>query len=234
MGQNAGDSIPAIPSGQSSIEIMQTALHKQNSALLHRACQGDSDAYGQLFMNFYVALVRFAWPMLGQQEDAEDAVHDAFINSWTRLHRFDASKGQFSTWIFAITRNCCLTRLRKRQRYCSAQGPENFEFEARQDTNSPDPASAALDRDRHEEVMRLLSGLSEKHREAIVLYYWSELSVKEIADVTATSESNVKSRLSRGRKHLAEEYGRLRAGLADEASGGHGWLEEISQTAALS
>lgn len=189
--------------------------------LIERACQGDPEAYGQLFMNYYVALVRYAWPMLGVQEDAEDAVHDAFLKSWQRLDRFDGRKGQYSTWIFAITRNCCLDRLRQRKRLDGKELSENVA-----ETRTADPAAAALRNDCCEEVFVLLSRLSDAFRETLVLHYWNEMSVKEIADVTQTSASNVKSRLSRGRTQLADMY-RQRHGYAEEAGPSAGFLRDL-------
>ncbi len=194
------------------------AKSMENQVLLRRSSRGDTEAYGRLFMNYYVALVRFAWPMLGVQEDAEDAVHDAFLKSWTRLHRFDHEKGQYSTWIFAITRNCCLDKLRQRKKCGPASDFADFEIDTRPDRTVTDPAQVALDRDCHDEVMQLISFLADKYRETLVLYYWNELSVKEIADITQTSESNVKSRLSRGRRQLAEAYSRLHAVPVAEVS----------------
>lgn len=188
---------------------------KENQVLLQLASHGDSEAYGQLFMNYYVALVRFAWPMLGVQEDAEDAVHDAFLKSWTRLHRFNQEKGQFSTWIFAITRNCCLDRLRQRKKYGSASEFSDLEFDSCPDRDVVDPAQAAMCQDSRDEVLSLISSLSDKYRETIILFYWNELSVREISNITQTSESNVKSRLGRGRQQLTEAFGRRHSSPAE-------------------
>ncbi len=187
-----------------------------NQVLLQLSSAGNSEAYGQLFMNYYVALVRFAWPMLGVQEDAEDAVHDAFLKSWTRLHRFDPEKGQYSTWIFAIVRNCCLDKLRQRKKCGPASDFADFDIDVRPDRAVVDPAQVALHRDCQDEILRLVSFLADKYRETIILYYWNELSVREIADITQTSESNVKSRLGRGRRQLAESYSRLHSVPAEK------------------
>ncbi len=203
-------------SGWTVIEIIMGKQSTENQALLNLSIDGDGEAYGQLFMNYYVALIRFAWPMLGVQEDAEDAVHDAFLKSWTRLHRFDHAKGQFGTWIFAITRNCCLDKLRQRKKCGPACEFKDMEFDSRPDREAVDPARAVLNRDCRDEVLILISGLSDKYRETIVLYYWNELSVKEISDITQTSESNVKSRLGRGRQQLAVAYCQLHSLAIEE------------------
>lgn len=174
--------------------------------LLDRARQGDGEAYGALFMEYHASLVRYAWPMLHTQEEAEDAVHDAFIKSWTRLDRFDVSRGEYGTWIFAITRNCCMDRLRVRKRRPTAQVDETvLETLASVRTHS-DPERTALSRESRTEVRALVSELTEIYRETIVLHYWNEMSVREIAAITGTSPSNVKSRLSRGRTMLAKLY----------------------------
>ena len=165
---------------------------------------GNGDAYGALFMAYHAALVRYAWPLVGSQEDAEDVVHDAFLKSWQRLDRFDERRGTYGTWIFAVTRNCCLDRLRARKRRPTAQAPDP---DAQADwlaDDAPDPEHRAMQQDRQSAMMVRLAMLPPAYRETLVLFYWNDLSVHEIAQVTGTSESNVKSRLSRGRSRLAD------------------------------
>ncbi len=189
------------------------SLHESQDELLRRACMGDHEAYGTLFMEYYLALIRYAWPMLRVQEDAEDAVHDAFLKSWTRLDRLDCTKGKYSTWIFAITRNCCMDKLRQRKRNPTLQMDiAMYEFIPVSDPTL-DPEVSSLNRDRQVEVLELVSSLSATYRETVVLHYWNELSISEIAEITRTSESNVKSRLYRGRLQMAELYMQRQARL---------------------
>ncbi len=174
--------------------------------LLRQARAGDHEAYGALFMEYYLALIRYAWPMLRVREDAEDAVHDAFLKSWTRLDRLDCTKGRYSTWIFAITRNCCMDKLRYRKRNPASQMDLSmYEFIPVSDP-AIDPESTFARRDRQAEVLSLVSALPATYRETIVLHYWNELGVSEIAEITRTSVSNVKSRLYRGRIQIAKLY----------------------------
>ncbi len=157
-------------------------------------------------MEYYGALLRYAWPMLQVQEDAEDAVHDAFLKSWTRLDRLDCARGQYSTWLFAITRNCCLDRLRNRKRRpTSSIDITLYELMPGADPTI-DPEGMLAHHDLQTEIMGLVASLSATYRETIVLHYWNDLSVNEIADITQTSVSNVKSRLYRGRLRIAELY----------------------------
>lgn len=178
--------------------------NKRHQELLYRSCQGDHEAYGELFMDYYTALVRYAWPMLQVHEDAEDAVHDAFLKSWIRLSRFDGRKGKYSTWIFAITRNCCMDRLRQRKRTITPDPTSEFFENVHEARKTWDPESTAVHSDCQTELFAMVATLAEIYRETIVLHYWNEKSIKEIAAITQTSVSNVKSRLSRGRMQLAE------------------------------
>ncbi len=205
----------------------QDESRARQDELLRQARNGNHEAYGTLFMEYYLALIRYAWPMLRVQEDAEDAVHDAFLKSWTRLDRLDCTKGRYSTWIFAITRNCCMDKLRHRKRNPTSQMDLAMcEFIPISDP-AIDPEGTLVKRDRQAEVMALVAALSATYRETIVLHYWNELSVSEIAAITRTSESNVKSRLYRGRMQIADLYAQRHPQVATQDTISAGGLDQL-------
>lgn len=205
----------------------QDESRARQDELLRQARNGNHEAYGTLFMEYYLALIRYAWPMLRVQEDAEDAVHDAFLKSWTRLDRLDCTKGRYSTWIFAITRNCCMDKLRHRKRNPTSQMDLAMcEFIPISDP-AIDPEGTLVKRDRQAEVMALVAALSATYRETIVLHYWNELSVSEIAAITRTSESNVKSRLYRGRMQIADLYTQRHSQAATQDTISAGGLDQL-------
>lgn len=154
-----------------------------------------SDAFELIMALFGDRMLRLAWSMLGQRTAAEDVVQDALIRIWRGLPTFrgDAS---LSTWIYAITRNRCLTALtRGTQRDVSLDDPGVREAaEAIPDT--PRPAG-------EQSLLPLVDRLPPHYRQAVRLFYMEEKSYDEMARLLDLPMGTVKIRLHRGRKALA-------------------------------
>ena len=142
----------------------------------------------------------YAFSIVGNREDAEDAVQEAAVKAYRSLDRYDRSQS-FKGWWFAIIRNCCLDLLRKRR--------------ARPETGTVDPAglpsaeSAAWEAaERRSEVGRAVNQLSREHREILRLRYYGDCSYAEIAAALAIPVGTVMSRLHAARQALAQIYRR--------------------------
>ena len=150
-------------------------------------------------------LLRTACLILKDPKLAEDAVQEAFINFYYGMDGYRGEAG-FRTYLSRILMNCCRQKLRKgwfRRDIPAGGSPELSVFAY--------PAQEAA-----EERLSLSQGLAEldlKYREVLLLHYYNDLSVKEIADVLSKSEGTVKSRLKRGREKLKVI---IREELADE------------------
>ena len=150
-------------------------------------------------------LLAVARRLLVNEEDARDAVQEAFLNAFRGIDRFEGGS-LLSTWLHRITVNVALMKLRTRRR--KPEAPLELPAEAFDDAGHharevPDLRPLAIDRALDEElaarVRAAVDTLPESHRTLLVLADQQELSMKEIAELTGLSVSNVKTRIHRAR-----------------------------------
>jgi RNA polymerase sigma-70 factor (ECF subfamily) len=143
--------------------------------------------------------------LLGNEHDAADAVHDAYLRAARAANTY--AGGDARAWWLAIVRNCCLTLLAKRGR----ERPLD-ETAMAQPRTAANEVEERADRARtHARIAAHLRALPVEFREALVLREFEDLSYREIADALGVPIGTVMSRLSRGRSLL------LRALEADPA-----------------
>ena len=157
---------------------------------MNKACFNDA---ARRYQNM---VYRTALHALGSPQDAEDAVQEVFLRLFQYRGTFE-SEEHLRRWLLRVTVNRCRDLLKspwRKRRVSWEETPEIPVFDR--------PGQAAL----YREVM----ALPEKYRDVIHLFYYEELSVKEIAQITGRGESTVTSQLTRGRdllrKSLREEY----------------------------
>ncbi|WP_435279628.1 RNA polymerase sigma factor [Streptomyces sp. 1222.5] len=170
-----------------------------DGVLTVRAAEGDDDAFAVLVHRHSQPLFTLAYYMLGNAQDAEEAVQDALVSAWRRLpdYRHDA---EFRTWIYRITVNRCLT-MRRRGRPAI---PLDAVPELATDDGWDSPARAAEQKAAAAALACALGELDDGQRLCWVLRELQGLSYKEIAHVTHTSEPTVRGRLFRARLSLKE------------------------------
>ncbi len=132
----------------------------------------------------------------GDWERARDVVQDTFI----KLYRQDAGQihGRVKSWLYTVCRNRAIDVLRKENPMMTSGG-EAF---ATMNDEGPDPSAHAVQKERHEEVLRFVERLPENQREVIRLKFQSDLSYKEISEITDLSVSNVGFLIHTGIKRL--------------------------------
>ncbi|HEY8989266.1 MAG TPA: sigma-70 family RNA polymerase sigma factor [Candidatus Limnocylindrales bacterium] len=141
---------------------------------------------------------RFATLMLGDRGDAEDATHDAALTAWRRFGDL-RERDRFEAWFGRILHNVCRDRLRARRR-----SPLSLDLEP------PTPATAArfASSDQAETIVRrdalgsALRTLTPEHREVVILRFYFDLTIEQIATRTATGKGTVKSRLHYALRYL--------------------------------
>ncbi|MFJ1655059.1 RNA polymerase sigma factor [Streptomyces sp. NPDC088337] len=163
------------------------------------AAEGDEDAFAVLVRRHSRPLLGLAHCMLGDAQDAEEAVQDAFVSAWRRLpeYRHDA---EFPTWMYRITVNRCLNLRRHR--------PPPLRLDAVAEPATGDawgqPARAAEEDAETAALTCALGELDTGQRVCWILRELQGLPYKEIAVVTQTSEQTVRGRLFRARRSLKE------------------------------
>ena len=167
--------------------------------LIHSSQAGDEEAFAALFHKYKNLVYKTAYLMLGNANEAEDALQEVFLKVHKSLSTFQPSKGAFTTWLHRITVNHCLNRRRKRRIFALSLdeiSPTSLTG------HSPSPESKLAE---EETVQQALKRLSEKQRTVAILRYYWELSYAEIAQILDIPVGTVKSRLNLALKTLRKE-----------------------------
>jgi len=135
--------------------------------------------------------------ILGNADDAADAVHDAFTRVLTKPGAYQPARGPLKPWFLHIVRNCCIDMIRRRR-----PGPVDID-ELTDSGAGPEQALEISQRDRALQLS--LSRLPAEQREILVLRDYVDLSYAEIAEVLGIAKGTVMSRLHRARLALKEE-----------------------------
>ena len=166
-----------------------------------QAQQGDQQAFGKLVKAYEGPVYNLAYRMLGNAGDAEDAAQETFLRAYSHLDSYDP-KRQFSSWLFAITSNYCTDQLRRRRiNWVSVADLPPWEPPP---ARPRDPEESAVRLSDGEHIQKMLDMLPPDYRLAVTLRYWHDYSYRDIAAVTHSTVSAVKSRLHRARRMLAE------------------------------
>lgn len=168
-------------------------------------------ALPQLIHDYSAPLYRYAFRLAGQATDAEDLVQQTFLVAQQKLHQLREAD-RASAWLYAVLRSCFLKSRRKQQ---PALFDEQFPPDSIADQPNGEASDAWVDR---EALQLALSELPEEFRIVVLMFYFEELSYKEIADQLEMPIGTVMSRLSRGKAHLRRRLVPASAGDADRAT----------------
>ena len=140
-------------------------------------------------------LTRLAYALVKDKEKAEDIVQDVFIRYYLHLDQFEG-RSSVKTYLYRITVNEC-------RNYFKSWAFRKIEVSKLASTfliDKESPEDAYLKQENKSYIAALLNKLPIKYKEVLWLYYYAELSVKEISDILNCSSNTVKTRLARGRK----------------------------------
>lgn len=189
--------------------------------LIKRFKEGDRECFDELVLLYSPKLYRVAYGLLGNKEDAEEVVQDAFVRAYKALPEFrgDAS---FETWMHRITVNLSRNRYHWNRRRgeglnISLSAPLQYEDGSEgQDIDLPD---SSMEPDRKLETFELkrdimagIKCLPEALRETMILRHVNELPYDKIAGLLDCKVGTIKSRLARGRGLLREYLGKIDGG----------------------
>lgn len=169
----------------------------EENELVRLLKNGDKQAFDELYEKYKDTALRMAYLICGNLADSQDIVQESFIRCYEHIYQLNKEE-QFKSWFFHI-----LTRTA--WKYCKKQSKEIPEEEMISLMPKEKEASSLdvlMDKERDRELMDMINHLSVKHRTTLVLYYYNELSTKEIAHVLGCLEGTVKSRLFTARKLL--------------------------------
>ncbi|MEX1257841.1 MAG: RNA polymerase sigma factor [Gemmatimonadota bacterium] len=171
--------------------------------LVHRCRAGDTRFYEPLVRAYEPQGLRLALGMMGNADDARDALQEAFVKTYQSLDRFDSGRA-FGPWFFQILRNQCRDMLRSRRARFRMEVVEDGLLEFRPDTGPGSAARHQARSDARRVLWTALEQLPEDQREVLVLKELQGLRYQEIASVLEVPEGTVASRLFHARKALKE------------------------------
>jgi RNA polymerase sigma-70 factor (ECF subfamily) len=184
---------------------------RENASIAHGLKRQDPELLDQLIEQYQHRLLRYLLFLTGKREIAEDLFQETWMRVLLRGSQYNG-KARFDTWLFTIARNLVIDLSRKRTMSSldemSESGEDDRPFEIAGAGLSP-LEQFQLSEDRAE-VSQVLLRLESSYREVLVLRFYDELSLEEIAGVTKAPLSTVKSRLYRGLAALKPEMEQLR------------------------
>jgi RNA polymerase sigma-70 factor (ECF subfamily) len=188
--------------------VANEAEHQEPATISHREQVECPLDIVQLIRDHHADVYRYAFRLTGAQPDAEDLTQQAFLIAQQKLHQV-RDPGKARSWLFTIVRNCYLKQLRR-------PAPEpaaslELTVEHIPDDSVP-PAGAESEWIDREWLQAALDQLSDEHKVVLLMFYFEELSYKEMADRLDVAPGTVMSRLARAK-------GRLRA-LLESTEGG--------------
>jgi RNA polymerase sigma-70 factor (ECF subfamily) len=173
----------------------------EDRALIGAAQAGDKQAYGRMILKYQKRLFRLVFMMLGQFDNTEDIVQDAFVKGYLALESFDRDK-PFYPWISSIARNLAINLIKKNARSSPLSEHDDKVMEVPDKGNDPLDRLVTGETDRH--FARAVAALPEQFRSVFVLRMFEDMSYEEIAAELGISEGTVDSRLHRARQKLVE------------------------------
>ncbi len=155
-----------------------------DASLVARMARGDRSAVAELYERHAGRLLALAHRLLRSPSEAEDLIHDVFLEAWRRSADYSAERGSVRTWLLLRTRSRCLDRLKLRRRATLSEAPEE---------HAPVALAPAHDADQSR-LHAILSRMPEAQQEVILLGYFEGLSTTEIAVRLGIPAGTVKSR----------------------------------------
>lgn len=171
--------------------------------LIRKAAAGDQDAITELYELTYSSVYKTVKSMIADEDTVLDIVQDSFIKGFQSLDQLDTPEN-FRAWMKRIATNKAKDYLKKKKPilFTDMANEDGEEIDFRDDCLDHCPEEV-LDRKETARLMQeILSTLSEDQRLVIGMFYYEEMSVREIAETLGCSENTVKSRLNYGRKKV--------------------------------
>lgn len=168
-----------------------------DAAIVGRVLRGNAEAFRELVERYRDQYARYALHMLGNREDAEEALQDAFTRAYRALPRCEDPE-RFGAWLFRILVNRCRTAGTRRGRRARTFVTDDA---ALLGASEEHPADRAAWR---EEIDRALQQLRPEQREAFLLKYVEELGYDEMSRMTGVGVSALKMRVMRACERLRD------------------------------
>ncbi len=175
----------------------EKAADPSDEALVHSTLAGSREAFGLLVERHAQGVRAICVARLGIRSDLDDIVQETFLRAYRGLARL-TSQAAFAGYLLRIAQNLCIDLIRTRHK--NAVSLDAIELE-------PAAREAPAEDDRLDKLRRLVGKLPEALREALLLFYFEDLSAAQMATRLGIAETSVHQRLHRARHQLRENFG---------------------------
>jgi RNA polymerase sigma-70 factor (ECF subfamily) len=204
-----------LSNASKSKEASEVSSKKGDHDLVQRVQAGDSAAFRALFDKYHRRAFAVAMGVVKNEDDALDAVQNAFVKVHKNIHKFQGSSS-FYTWLYRIVMNVSIDHVRKTSRRKTLDFDERAlheESEVAGDgalvphVTNANPGKAVLRRELGEAIQAALAELPEHHRAVIVLREVEGMSYEEMAEALEVPKGTIMSRLFHARKKMQVALG---------------------------
>lgn len=167
---------------------------------INQVLDGNTQVFSVLVDRYKDLVFTLALRMVKDREEAEEVSQDTFIKVYKKLNKFKG-ESKFSTWIYKVTYNTCLDRIKTYKRKYNTV--EINEYTAHQVKTSTTAYDTLVEQEQAEQLRNCINLLPSEDSFLLSLFYFEEQSLEEIAKVIGITANNVKVKLYRSRKKLA-------------------------------
>ena len=173
--------------------------------IIRQISLGDVSAYSILVERYQNMAFTLALSITKNKEDAEEVAQDAFIKAYKNLESFQG-KSKFSTWLYKIVYRTALSKVRIKKQLWQPLDQKN-------EVDSSE--NKKLEKQDRKKIIKLaIQRLNEDEAFLLILYYYQELNMEELAETTGLSVSNAKVKLYRARKNMYDQLQLMMNGQA--------------------
>jgi RNA polymerase sigma-70 factor (ECF subfamily) len=151
----------------------------------------------EIFNTFYDKIYSFTLMRVGNVHDSEDITSDVFVKVAEKIDTYDPDRAAFSTWIFVIALNEIRMYYRKQKTIYPIDNVSEL-------VSSFDIEENLLKREECIFLYKAIENLDEISKEVVLLRYFADLSTRQIAEITALSETNVDVKIHRAKKKMKD------------------------------
>ena len=160
---------------------------QDEESLVRRAQQRETEAFAQLYENYFDRIYRYVVLKIGNRTEAEDMTQQVFLNALQSISSFKWRGLPFSAWLFRIAHNQVVDYLRKKARHATTPLDQSLA------TSDDSPQLAAEQKQDIEQLISATKRLTDAQQKVISLRFAGELSIAEVARVVGKSEGAVKA-----------------------------------------
>jgi len=161
--------------------------------------RGNVQAFSFLVEKYQKLVYTLALKLLKKPEEAEEMAQDTFIKAFQKLDSYEG-KSKFSTWLYSITYNACISELRKRR--IEFKSLDDRQISDQDEQKMHDYYRETKKEDQEKYLNLALAKLPEDDQVLITLYYYENQSMDEISQITGLTVSNIKVKIHRARKRM--------------------------------